>query len=176
MQINLNDNVRVKLTPFGIQCMKDYHKWLFAPNVAPPFNPPVPDENGWTTMQMWLVLQEFGPYMHNGMTQIPFEDNVIEIVSKPDVPPPVQVKPEDTVTVLGVNADGSSTVLGTTTTPPAMKRREIAGDMCGTLSEDGSGTPGDFCLWALEQYHEWLESRTGFRLETVVLPAKPQGG
>lgn len=60
------------------------------------------------------------------------------------------------VSVIGVRADGSSEVLGTAPMPPAMKRRELASDMLGTLSDDESGTDADHCLWALELYHEWL--------------------
>lgn len=80
----------------------------------------------------------------------------------------------ESVTVVGIKADGSSTVLGTTGLTPAMQRREIARDMCGELSDEEHGTAGDFCLWALEQYHEWLESQGWQPPPLVVTPAIPR--
>jgi hypothetical protein len=77
----------------------------------------------------------------------------------------------DTVNVIGVKADGSSDLLGTAPMPAGMKRREIARDMCGVLSDDESGTAGDFCLWALEQYHEWLVQQGWQAPPLVVSPA-----
>jgi len=77
----------------------------------------------------------------------------------------------DTVNLIGIKADGSSDLLGTVPTPPAMKRREIARDMCGVPSEDESGNAGDFCLWALDQYHEWLIAQGWQAPPLVVTPA-----
>lgn len=62
----------------------------------------------------------------------------------------------DTVKVIGVRRDGSSVVLGEAPMPAAMKRREIVRGFFGEPSQDEDGTEADMCLWALEQYHEWL--------------------
>jgi hypothetical protein len=40
----------------------------------------------------------------------------------------------------------------------AMKRAEIAREQFGPLTPDQIGNEADRCLWALEQYHGWLES------------------
>ena len=62
----------------------------------------------------------------------------------------------EAVNLIGVKTDGSATLLGTVPMPPEMKRREIAVEHFGSLSPDESGNDGDLCLWALEQYHDWL--------------------
>ena len=76
----------------------------------------------------------------------------------------------DTVNVIGIKADGSSDLLGTAPMPPAMKRREIAREMLGELSDDESGTPADFCLCSMEQYHDWLVSQGWKAPQLVVTP------
>lgn len=80
----------------------------------------------------------------------------------------------DTVNVIGVRADGSSDVLGTSPTPPAMKRREIASEMFGALSQDESGNEADCCLWALEHYHVWLVAQGWKDPALVVTPLSGQ--
>ena len=74
MRLNLNDNIRVKLTEHG----KDiyYHQYdrinkLLGREVCKPSYPEV-DEDGYTTFQLWCFMELYG--VHMGMT-LP---NVIE--------------------------------------------------------------------------------------------------
>lgn len=74
MRLNLNDNIRVKLTEHG----KDiyYHQYdrtnkLLGREVCKPSYPKV-DEDGYTTFQLWCFIELYG--IHMGMT-LP---NVIE--------------------------------------------------------------------------------------------------
>lgn len=77
------------------------------------------------------------------------------ILALDDTPRPDAAN-EDKVSVLGVRADGSSEVLGTAPMPAAMKRRDIVREQFGEPSADQCGTDADMCLWAMEQYHDWL--------------------
>ena len=70
-----------------------------------------------------------------------------------------QPERDETVTVIGVRRDGSSEVVGTAPLPASMKRRDIVREMFGEPSADQSGTEADMCLWALEQYDEWLAAK-----------------
>ncbi len=65
----------------------------------------------------------------------------------------------DTVNLIGVKSDGSADLLGVIPTPPRMKRRELAQEQFGALTEDDSGNEADCCLWALDNYHDWLVSQ-----------------
>lgn len=74
MRLNLNDNIRVKLTDLG----KDiyYHQYdrlnnAFGRQICKPSMPKV-DEDGYTTFQLWEFMELYGA--HIGMT-LP---NVIE--------------------------------------------------------------------------------------------------
>ena len=74
MRLNLNDNIRVKLTEHG----KDiyYHQYdrtnkLLGREVCKPSYPKV-DEDGYTTFQLWCFIELYG--IHMGMTM----PNVIE--------------------------------------------------------------------------------------------------
>jgi len=74
MRLNLNDNIKVKLTEHG----KDiyYHQYdrtnaFFGKEVCKPNYPKV-DEDGYTTFQLWCFMELYG--VHMGMT-LP---NVIE--------------------------------------------------------------------------------------------------
>jgi hypothetical protein len=61
------------------------------------------------------------------------------------------------VALLGVMPDGSSKVIGTVPTPPAMKRRDIVRDYFGeTHGREDVFDDASLCLSALNDYHEWL--------------------
>jgi hypothetical protein len=77
----------------------------------------------------------------------------------------------DTVNLIGVKADGSAELLGTIPTPPDMKRRALAQEQFGAFAEDGFGNDSDWCLCALDQYHEWLVAQGWKAPPLVVSPA-----
>lgn len=80
MKFNINHDVRVKLTPFGIECLEKDHDRLNATcnGALGPFQPPVPDEDGWVKMQLWVAMRKLGSYFANG-GPVPFETE-IEII------------------------------------------------------------------------------------------------
>ena len=74
MKINLNDKVRVKLNEHG--------KHVHAQNcvaLGAKISPRKADSDGWTTWQLWELMEEFGPYIHMGITS-PFEGNEVQLV------------------------------------------------------------------------------------------------
>lgn len=80
-KVNINEEVKVKLTPFGIQVLKEQRDELneriigrggkaikdYAPSV---------DKDGYTKFQLWDLMNRFGDLMHLG-SQIPFETTII---------------------------------------------------------------------------------------------------
>ena len=74
----------------------------------------------------------------------------------------------ETMNVIGVRTDGSAEVIGTAPVSPAIKRREIVRDYFGNSSSEGDES--DMCLWALEQYHEFLVSQGWTALPLTITP------
>lgn len=67
---NINEYIKVKLKPKGIDIYKQYFKQYeaFGLSIEPiPLNT---DESGWTLFQMWNFMEIFGPHMQIGMTEI----------------------------------------------------------------------------------------------------------
>ena len=72
LPFNVNEYVRVQLTDHGrelhrqnydIQMEKlrpayDWNPWEYKPVEE--------DANGWSEWQLWVLMQEFGPHIHNG--------------------------------------------------------------------------------------------------------------
>lgn len=92
MRLNLNDNIKVKLTEHG----KDiyYHQYdrtnaFLGRELCKPSYPKV-DEDGYTTFQLWCFMELYG--VHMGMTlpnvieplDIVFDEPTIEPERKPD--------------------------------------------------------------------------------------------
>lgn len=68
MKINVNDKVRVKLTPHGeiILAMDEYAT-------------DKPDVDGWLEMPLWELMRVFGPVMFHGNPNLPFEGNEVKL-------------------------------------------------------------------------------------------------
>ena len=82
IEYNLNQMVRIRLTDFGRECMRRNHDRLYANHKNPPDPLPVKeDADGWSEWQLWCVMEEFGPYIHNGMNN-PFE-TTIRLIEEP---------------------------------------------------------------------------------------------
>lgn len=63
---NVNDYVRVKLTPHGHRIVRERFRKLNAmlPMTADlKFTPPKEDAEGWSRWQMWSLMQTFGEHM-----------------------------------------------------------------------------------------------------------------
>lgn len=83
MKLNLNETVRVRLTPKGrvlhrLNHDKMYEDWTYAPD----YRPVEETADGWSTWQLWDLAREFGPHLYNGC-DLPFETE-IEISSLGD--------------------------------------------------------------------------------------------
>jgi hypothetical protein len=67
MKFNINEYVRVKLTPEG----RAAHAADFAADstkfgFAHPYTPPQEDAEGWSRWQLWVLMKEFGPHIYLG--------------------------------------------------------------------------------------------------------------
>lgn len=81
MDMNVNDEVLVKLTPYALTIMVENHFKLFnGARYAPRFEAPAADAEGWSRMQLWRVMQEFGSAMYNGNPNQCFEGNMVRLL------------------------------------------------------------------------------------------------
>lgn len=64
-EISINDYVQVRLTEFGKRMHRKNHDDLMiqVPLANLPYTPPKEDEDGWSTWQLWVLMQHFGPYI-----------------------------------------------------------------------------------------------------------------
>jgi hypothetical protein len=72
MKVNVNQEVRIKITPFGMTIIEA------DPYLAISYFHKKEDKDGWTTWQLWEIMRDFGFYMDNGK-EVPFETE-IEII------------------------------------------------------------------------------------------------
>lgn len=71
--VNINDDVRIRLTEYGLSVLDGYFANLNLPNTIEP------DEDGYYTMQLWDILNYFGDHTYMGCRQSLF-DNKIEFM------------------------------------------------------------------------------------------------
>lgn len=76
--LNINSEVRIKLTPFGIKRLKENYEEIRKdyPHVTDEFKLPEVDENGFSKMPLWRVMNNFGDLLFNGSSNPPFEINI----------------------------------------------------------------------------------------------------
>ena len=76
MNFNVNHYVKVKLTEYGHEILKDRHDELRKgiKNIGE-YKRKVDDE-GYTRFQLWELMQKLGPYMKMGI-KLPFETEII---------------------------------------------------------------------------------------------------
>ena len=83
IKFNLNDPVKVKLTPKGRNILvKRHNRFIITTKEEVKKMHPVDDE-GYTVFQLWNLMQIFGEHIYMGDTNPPFEMNII-IVTKDD--------------------------------------------------------------------------------------------
>lgn len=70
MNINLNTQVRVVLTDYGLNHLRGYYAGL---------NSVLP-ANKTEQFTLWELMQIFGPCLYMGNTEIPFEKNAIDLI------------------------------------------------------------------------------------------------
>lgn len=74
--VNLNDRVRVKLNDRGRMILYQHYQGFGIPSDARP------DSEGYVTMQLWVVMQIFGPTLQIGF-DTPFTPNDIILLDQP---------------------------------------------------------------------------------------------
>lgn len=80
-RLNINDTVKVKLTPHGADIYFHQYDKLRAgmnPKAAASFKPRLPevDKDGYTRFQLWRFVNLYGPYMALGEKNILVDFNV----------------------------------------------------------------------------------------------------
>lgn len=73
VNININDNVKLRLTEYGRTIHKDHFSGRLGSNAYEQYY--CPDDDGYVTMQLWEVMQVFGSHLHLG-NEMPFETNI----------------------------------------------------------------------------------------------------
>jgi len=68
MEFNINEKVKIKLTPHGVAILKAKNYTSFINNLDP--------SNAVLHEVLWVVMNTFGKDMYNGGKQL-FEDNII---------------------------------------------------------------------------------------------------
>lgn len=86
-RLNMNEAVLIKIKQRGHEIMRERHEALRRefPTVGP-YRPPDVDANGYTRMQLWCVMQEFGPHITMGF-EPPFETEILIPVTALATPP-----------------------------------------------------------------------------------------
>lgn len=75
-KVNVNDFVKVKLKPEGLQILRDHHERVFKHRLDKfPFTSRI-DEDGYYKMQIWEFMQHFGSEISLGRPA-PFETDVM---------------------------------------------------------------------------------------------------
>lgn len=85
MDFNVNNKVQVKLTDHGLLLLRQEHGRIAAMQRSAgletePFVPPETDAEGWSTFQLWVLMEAFGRHCYNGCI-LPFEPT-IRIIEK----------------------------------------------------------------------------------------------
>ena len=82
---NMNEYVGVKLTPVGIEALREKHERLLKSVSDNPivsktigeFTPPETDEKGYTFMQMYKMMNAFGSFMKEGTIHFPLDMDIL---------------------------------------------------------------------------------------------------
>lgn len=83
MKININDNVRVRLTDYGKEILRrNFYAWnTDFPQAFKEFALPKEDSEGWSLWQIWCLMETFCKFMPLG-GEVPFHTE-IEIADYP---------------------------------------------------------------------------------------------
>lgn len=79
MKFNINEYVKVKLTPYGKQKLLEDHNEFWSQygiGYKHEFILPKEDENGYSTWQLWLLMKNLGKYCNVG-AELPFETDIL---------------------------------------------------------------------------------------------------
>ena len=79
MKFNINETVKVKLTPFGKEMLlKDHNEFWsqYGKGYKSDFILPKEDEEGYSTWQLWILMKDLGKYCTLGGGN-PFETDIL---------------------------------------------------------------------------------------------------
>lgn len=84
LRFNINEYVRVKLTPRGRAIHRAQHDDLSArfPSAKFTYSAPVEDADGWSQWQAWTLMETFGQHVGMGF-ELPFETTIEILANKP---------------------------------------------------------------------------------------------
>ena len=79
--MNLNENIKVKINDEGYQYMADKHneimkEWTHLKSHSAEHYKMKADKDGYTKMQFWNFIEEFGPITHIGF-QLYYDPNIL---------------------------------------------------------------------------------------------------
>lgn len=77
MKFNINEQVKVRLTPYGRALLEvdDHQFWEQAGYQPVEYTAPEEDSEGWSKWQLWELMHCFGKYLSNG-GRVPFETEI----------------------------------------------------------------------------------------------------
>jgi hypothetical protein len=84
-EINCNEDVYVRLTAQGRECVKSHFENMDLPSDIKKENfvsYTQADDEGWSKFQLWNLMKIFGSLMYMGSVTQPFEHNVVRIGKK----------------------------------------------------------------------------------------------
>ena len=81
-KFNVNLDVKVKLTNWGREVYEAYHLKEYGLSTKFPFVPRLEDENGYSTWQLWHLMNVFGQHIGLGMPH-PFELEILLDICEP---------------------------------------------------------------------------------------------
>ena len=78
VSVNMNDYVRIKLTPLGRSILADQDAKTARefPYLAKHLTSPKEDADGYSEWQLWYLANRLGPYLMNGL-DVPFETDIL---------------------------------------------------------------------------------------------------
>lgn len=85
LTVNMNDKCLLKLTPFGHEVLNAFYedtRKTREERYEAIKTMHHPDDQGNMDFQLWNLFQIFGPILHMGIKDVPFENNVITIVGR----------------------------------------------------------------------------------------------
>lgn len=78
MKFNIDNNVKVKLTEYGKDILREQHNSLYKTiNVKKEFKLPPEDDNGYSEWQLWNLMATFGDWINFGTVLTPFELEIL---------------------------------------------------------------------------------------------------
>ena len=79
MKININEVVNFTLTETGAGILNKYYRQFNHPIFTDKINHKIGDN---LVMSLWTVMEIFGPHIHMGMVEVPFQSNSLNLQLK----------------------------------------------------------------------------------------------